>query len=67
MIDECSKREAECQRLNHAIVERTKSLKILFSITKSPKMSDLVYKAERKRFTKEKLQEINEKAVLTLR
>ena len=67
LIEECSKREAECQKLNQAVVERTKSLKILFAITKSPKMSDLVYKEERKRFTEEKLQEMSEKAVLTLR
>ena len=30
-------------------------------------MSDLVYKAERKRFTVEKLKEISEGAILTLR
>lgn len=53
--------------LNNEVVERTKSLKILFAITKSPKMSDLVYKAERKHFSKQKLQEISDKAVLTLR
>ena len=67
LIEQCSKREKECQRLNKEVIERTKSLKILFAITKSPKMSDLVYKAERKRFTKEKLKEIDDKAILTLR
>ena len=53
--------------MNQAVVEKTKCLKILFAITKSPKMSDLVYKEERKRFTEEKLQEMRDKAVLTLR
>ena len=44
-----------------------KNLKILFAITKSPKMSDLVYKSERKRFTAEKLREMDDHAILTLR
>ena len=51
LIAECSKRELEIQRLQEEVKSRTKNLKILFAITKSPKMSDLVYKAERKRFT----------------
>ena len=48
-------------------MECKKSLKILFAITKSPKMSNLVYKAERRRFTQDKLKEISDKAILTLR
>ena len=67
LINECSKREEEVQRLQEEVKQRTKSLKILFAVTKSPKMSDLVYKAERKRFTKDKLQQIYEQAVTTLR
>ena len=67
LIAECSKRELEIQRLQEEVKSRTKNLKILFAITKSPKMSDLVYKAERKRFTQEKMKQIHESAILTLR
>ena len=67
LISECSKRESEIQRLQEEVKSRTKNLKILFAITKLPKMSDLVYKAERKRFTQEKLKKIHESAILTLR
>ena len=55
LINECAKRETEVQKLQAEVKKCMKNMKILFAITKSPKMSDLVYKAERKRFTDEKL------------
>ena len=67
LIAECTKREKEIQRLDEELIAKTKNLKILFAITKSPKMSNLVYKAERKRFTEEKLKQIDDHAILTLR
>ena len=42
-------------------------MKILFAITKSPKLSDLVFQAERKRIEAKKLQEMQDDAILTLR
>ena len=49
------------------MTERTKNLKILFAITKSPKMSNLVYQAERKRVSAEKQKKIQDEAIMTLR
>ena len=49
------------------MTDRTKNLKILFAITKSPKMSSLVYQAERKRISAEKQKKIQDEAILTLR
>ena len=67
LISECAKREKECQELIEEVKERTKSLKIIFAMIRSPKMCDLMYKEERKRFTKDKLKKMNESAVMTLR
>ena len=67
LIAECSKREAQCQIMFKEVVERNKNLKILWAMVRSPKLCDLVYKAERKRFTAEKLKELQEKSVFTLR
>ena len=47
--------------------ERTKSLKIVFAMIRSPRMCDLLYKAERKKFSTEKIKAMQESAVLTLR
>lgn len=55
LIEECSKREKERQFLLNEIKERTKNLKILYSMIKSPKMCDLLYKAEQKHISKERL------------
>ena len=67
LIAECTKRETECQMLRHEVKERTKNLKILFAMIRSPKMCDLVYKEERKQYTKEKVKLLSDNAILTLR
>ena len=67
LVKECAKREVAFQKVTNEVIECKKSLKILFAVTKSPTMSNLVYKAERKRFTKDKLKEISDNAILTLR
>ena len=67
LIEETSKREKECQELIHEVKERTKNLKILFAMIRSPKMCDLVYKEERKQYTKEKVKLLSDNAILTLR
>ena len=53
--------------MREEVTQRTKNLKILFAITKSPKLSDLVFQAERKRIEAKKLQEMQDDAILTLR
>lgn len=58
LIAECSKREAQCQIMFKEVVERNKNLKILWAMVRSPKLCDLVYKTERKRFTAEKQKEV---------
>lgn len=67
LIEECSMREKEIHRLKREIVERTRNLKILFAITKSPKMCNIIYKAERRRVTAEQMKAIDDRAILTLR
>ena len=67
LIAECAKRETTCQNLTQELTEKTKCLKILFAISKSPLMSNLVHKEQRKRFTQEKLKEICDNAIYTLR
>lgn len=47
--------------------DKTKSLKILYAMIKSPKMCDMLQKAERKYLTKERLKQVTENAILTLR
>ena len=46
---------------------REKNLKILFAMIRSPKICDLVYKEERKQYTKDKLKEMHDNAILSLR
>ena len=49
------------------IQEKTKSLKILYAMIKSPKMCELYQNAERKHLTAERLKSAAESAVYTLR
>ena len=42
-------------------------MKILLAITRSPKMSDLIYKADRKRMTDQMQKQMQDEAILTLR
>lgn len=44
LIEECSKREEERQKLIASELELKKNLKILFAVLKSPKMCDLFQK-----------------------
>ena len=44
-----------------------KSLKILYAMIKSPKMCNMLHKAERKRYSAEQLKQVNDSAILTLR
>ena len=67
MIAEVAKREEECQELLLQVKERTKNLKIVFSMIRSPKMCDLFYKEDRKRYTKDMLRQMDDNAVFTLR
>ena len=67
MIEQCSKRESECQFLRSEIADRTKSLKILYAMLRSPKMCDLFFKSEKKRHSQEALKKLNDAAILTLR
>ena len=67
LVAECTKRENQCQNMFQEVTERTKSLKILFAMIRSPKICDLVYKTERKRLTAENFKAMQESAVLTLR
>ena len=50
LIAEVTKREKENQELIQQAKERKKNLKIMYAMIRSPKMCDLVYKEERKRF-----------------
>ena len=45
----------------------TKNMKLLFAMIRSPKMCDIVYKAERKRFAHDKLKKLRDDAYQTLR
>ena len=52
LINEAVKREKESQELEKELKERTKNLKILFALIRSPKMCNLFYKEERRRWEK---------------
>ena len=67
MLVELSKSEIECRMLRQEVKERTQSLKVLFSMIRSPKMCDILYKTQSKIFAKEKLKELNQTAVFNLR
>ena len=64
---EVIKREIEIQQLQLEVTERTKSLKILYAMIRSPRMCNLLYKAERKRYTEEHIIKLNESSIHTLR
>ena len=51
LIAEVTKREKESQILHREVRERTKNLKILFAMIRSPQMCNLFHKTERKRFS----------------
>ena len=67
LVDECVKREKENLRIRAALQERQSNLKILYAMIRSPKLCDMMYKAERKRFEKEQLEKINQESIHTLR
>ena len=67
LLEECAKREKECQKLRKEFSERTKSLKILFSMIRSPLICDMVYKSERRRLTPAEIKRSDQQSVFTLR
>lgn len=67
MLDELLRREKENRKMHQDITLRQLNIKILFSMIRSPKLCDLMYKAERKQYEKDKLDKIHEQCVLTLR
>ena len=67
LIEQCSKREEHCQWMRDQLQEKQKSLKILYAMVRSPKMCDMLQKAERKYLTKERLKQVTENAIHTLR
>ena len=55
LIANAHRQESELVRFKMEIKERTKNLKILFAMIRSPKMSNMVFKAERVRLTQKEL------------
>ena len=53
LVDECVKREKQNVKVEAALQDRQCNLKILYAMIRSPKLCDMMYKAERKRFEKE--------------
>ena len=51
LLTECMKREKETTEKSNFAEDAKKSLKILFAMIKSPKLCDLMFKEERKRYT----------------
>ena len=58
LIGEVSKRDDEIEKLKNEILERTKSVKIMFAMMRSPKMCEIFQKNERNRYDEEKLKEV---------
>ena len=67
LIKECTRREEYCQWMREQLDAKTKSLKILYAMIRSPKLCDMLQKAERKYLTQERLKQVQESAILTLR
>ena len=67
LVDQCAKREKQCQILHKEVTERTRNLKLLFAMIRSPNLCDMVYKTERRRYSKEKLKELREESINNLR
>ena len=67
LIEEVTKREVENIKLREQLRDRTKSLKIMFSMLRSPKLCELVYKTERRKYTDEKLKEMQREHTFLLR
>ena len=67
LLSECMKRDYETKTKRGAVADMKKSLKILFAMIKSPKLCDLMFKAERKRYNKKQLEKLHEQSVLVLR
>ena len=67
LVAECAKREKQLQEMFKELSERTKSLKIVYAMIRSPRMCDLLYKAERKKFSADRIKAMQDRAVSTLR
>ena len=67
LLEECMKREKEVKDVTNFATQVQRSLKILFSMIKSPKLCDMFFKAERKRFTEAQIEKIHEQSILVLR
>ena len=67
LIAECTKREKESQLLNGEVKHRTINLKVMFAMMSSPKLCDLFYKAQRRKYEKDQLQAVLDNHIETLR
>ena len=67
LINEVAKRDDEITKLKNEILDRTKSVKIMFAMMRSPKMCEMFQKNDRNRYDEEKLKELRQNAIHTLR